>query len=82
MLERVTCKAHGGKAQQVKMNEFNRRWGALLPFPDMKIFGHGVSHLTQMNAYEYRDMMKSVTVVFRGTCVYNRLQSFIIVQNR
>jgi hypothetical protein len=67
MLEKTTFKAHGGRAQQVKMNEFNRRWAALLPFPDMKRFVAGGSHLTHMNAFEYRDMMKGVTVVFRGT---------------
>jgi hypothetical protein len=48
------------------MNEFNRRWGALNSFTDMKVFTSGVSHLTQMNAYEYRDMMKGIIVVLRG----------------
>jgi hypothetical protein len=82
MLERLTFKAHGGKAMQVKMNEFNRRWKALLPFPEMKNFGGGISHLTQMNAYEYRDMMKGVVVVFRGNVYiidYIPLYAFISV---
>jgi hypothetical protein len=61
------------------MNEFNRRWGALNPFTDMKVFSKGVSHLTQMNAYEYRDMMKGIVVVMRGASL---LYSIIIVYHR
>jgi hypothetical protein len=68
----------------VKMVEFNRRWAALLPFTDMKVFLSGVSHLTQMNAFEYRDMMKCVLVITRGpsfTYVYNRIFPCINVYN-
>jgi len=86
LLEVTTNRAHGSKAQQVKMVEFNRRWAALLPFTDMKVFLSGVSHLTQMNAFEYRDMMKSVLVITRGVApyifVYICIYSYISVYKR
>ena len=81
-------KAHGSKAQQLKMVEFNRRWAALLPFTDMTVFQvlSEVSHLTQMNAFEYRDMMKSVLVITRGVAqyifVYICIYSYISVYKR
>ena len=48
----------------------HRRFKSLVPFTDMKIFLNGVSHLTGLNAFEYRDMMKACVVVFKGdVCV-------------
>ena len=56
----------GGMMMNNKINEMNRRFKALVPFTDMKVFLHGVSHLTGLNAFEYRDIMKSCVVVFKG----------------
>ena len=66
MLEDMAMAKGGGILMNTKINEMNRRFQALVPFTDMKVFNHGVSHLTGLNAFEYRDMMKSCVVVFKG----------------
>ena len=43
-----------------------RRFQNLVPFTGLKSFTQGITHLSQMNAYEYRDIMKSCVVCFRG----------------
>lgn len=40
-----------------------------MPFTDMKVFLHGISHLSGLNAFEYRDIMKSCVVVFKGMAI-------------
>jgi len=66
MLEDMAMAKGGGMMMNNKINEMNKRFQALVPFTDMKLFSHGVSHLTGLNAFEYRDMMKSCVVVFKG----------------
>jgi len=46
----------------------HRRFKTLVPFTDLKIFPHGITHLSQMNAFEYRDIMKAAVVCFKGEC--------------
>ena len=45
---------------------FHRRFRTLVPFTDMKIFTTGISHLSGLNAFEYRDIMKCAVVCFKG----------------
>jgi hypothetical protein len=66
LLEDMAMAKGGGMMMNNKLNEMNRRFQSLVPFTDMKVFSHGVSHLTGLNAFEYRDMMKSCVVVFKG----------------
>ena len=46
-----------------------RRFGAIPRFTDMKVFPHGITHLSQMNAFEYRDIMKMCVVCFKGAVI-------------
>ena len=66
LLEDMAMAKGGGMLMNIKINEMNRRFQSLVPFTDMKVFNQGVSHLTGLNAFEYRDMMKSCVVVFKG----------------
>jgi hypothetical protein len=66
LLEDMAMAKGGGMLMNIKINEMNRRFQALVPFTDMKVFNHGVSHLTGLNAFEYCDMKKSCVVVFKG----------------
>lgn len=42
----------------------------------MKIFLNGVSHLSGLNAFEYRDMMKACVVVFKGAAMLHNMMFY------
>jgi hypothetical protein len=56
-------KYHGG---QETINEMDKRLSLIPPFPNLKIFKHGLQNIKRFTASEYRDIMKVSVFVING----------------